>query len=311
MRILLGAKGVPFRPEEDIPSLAGKVILVTGGSAGLGKQSVLELARHRPSLVWLAARSLDKAKIAVDDIAKQVPGVTIKVLELDLSSLESVQNAAKMVLAYSDRLDILLLNAGIMGHLPGLTHEGYEVQFGINHMGHALLTKLLMPALLKNADGDSDTRVICLSSNVHNSAPPGGIQFDTLKTNAETMATLVRYGQSKLANALFARELAKRYPQLTIASVHPGIVDTGLSSVLTGRNLALRGIRSLASPLLATVENGAKNQLWAATAKDVVSGEYYEPVGVAGKASSNAKDDRLAKMLWEWTEKEFLAYIAE
>lgn len=308
MHFPFGPSGVSFTPEKDIPSLTGKVIFITGGNTGLGKQSVLELSRHRPSEIWLAARSLDKAKIAVDDIAKLVPDASIKVLQLDLSSFESIGNAAKTLLAHSDRLDILLLNAGIMGYAPGLSEEGYEIQFGTNHMGHALLTKLLMPALLKSAGNNSDTRVICLSSDVHKSAPPGGIQFDSLRTKAEAMTTMMRHGQSKLANALFARELAKQYPQIIVASVHPGIVDTSLSSVMMGGNMLLRGVRSLASPFLASVENGAKNQLWAATSMDVVSGEYYEPVGVMGKASGCAKDDDLAKRLWDWTENELKAY---
>ena len=101
------SRGVSFTPTSDIPPLEGKVILVTGGNSGLGKQSILEFARHRPLQIWLAARSADKAKTAIDDIKKEVPDANITPLDLDLTSLESVKNAAKVFREKSDRLDIL------------------------------------------------------------------------------------------------------------------------------------------------------------------------------------------------------------
>src|SRR5262245_60500450 len=108
-----------FNPERDIPSLEGQVILVTGGNIGLGKQCILEYARHNPAQVWLAARNLDKAKAAVDEIQQQLPNpAPIKLVELDLSSIESVKKAASAFLAEAERLDILMLNAGIMAAPP-------------------------------------------------------------------------------------------------------------------------------------------------------------------------------------------------
>ncbi|KAH6988893.1 short-chain dehydrogenase/reductase [Ilyonectria sp. MPI-CAGE-AT-0026] len=307
---LFGGKGVNFSPAKDIPALTGKVIIVTGGNSGLGKQSVLELARHKPSEIWLAARSLQKAQAAADDIKTQVPNAPVKLLELDLGSLESVQNAAETFCASSSRLDILMLNAGIMAHPPSLTRNGYEIQFGTNHVGHALLTKLLLPLLLKTAENDpnADARVVCLSSASHRQAPVGGILFDKLKTKSEGISEFSRYGQSKLANALFARELARRYPSLKVASVHPGSIATNLFEVAATQSLLIRGARTLGSPFLSSVENGVKSQLWAATSKEVTSGEYYESVGVKGMASKYAKDDDLARELWAWTEKELQSY---
>jgi retinol dehydrogenase-12 len=268
--------GVSFTAAQDIPSLKGKVVLVTGGNSGLGKQSI------RP-------------------------------LDLDLTSFESIKKAAARFTSEADRLDILMLNAGIMATSAGLTKEGYEIQFGTNHVGHALLTKLLMPLLLKTAEekssGDedmkNDVRVVVLSSAGHQIAPTGGIQFDTLKGTQEKMTTWTRYGQSKLANILFAKEMAKRYPQITSVSLHPGAVNTNLTKPMADRFLFARLLTPLVSRVTATVETGAKNQLWAATSKQgIANGEYYTPVGVSGKGSAYSTDGKLAAQLWEWTEKE-------
>ena len=204
-----GKKSVPFKAERDIPPLDGKVILVTGGNIGLGKQCVLEYARHNPARIWLAARNLDKAKAAADEIqaqlqlSKETSGKPspIKLLQMDLSSLESVQAAARTVLAESGRLDILMLNAGIMAAPPGLTKDGYELQFGTNFLGHALLARLLLPLLESTAAASgADVRVVMLSSHCHMYAlKPEGIRFDTLRTTADDMGPYGRYGQSKLA----------------------------------------------------------------------------------------------------------------
>ncbi|KAM0433664.1 hypothetical protein ACHAQK_009098 [Fusarium lateritium] len=304
---------VSFTPANNISSLSGKVILVTGGNSGLGKQSIIDLARHNPSQIWLAARSLERALEAIADIKEQVPTASIHPLQLDLTSLDSVKLAARTFLKSAARLDILMLNAGIMATPPGITKEGYEIQIGTNHIGHALLTKVLMPLLLQTTEkAGSVVRVVILSSTVHAQAPEGGIQFDTLKTQADTMETWTRYGQSKLANILYGRELAKRYPQLQVVSVHPGIVNTGLTDSWMESSPLRRLVRPFFMPLvsnfLTSVEDGVKNQLWAATSTAIISGEYYEPVGKVGKASSYAKDETLAKKLWEWTEEQFQEY---
>lgn len=196
---------------------------------------------------------------------------------------------------------------------PGVTEQGYEIQFGTNHVGHALLTKLLLPTLLKTAqDPTADVRVVSLASIGHVGAPLKGIEFDKLKTNMDglTTSTFVRYGQSKLANILFVKELHRRYGdmRITAVAIHPGVVNTELyRSTITwpvvGKLLgAVKGV------LWTGVKNGSKGQLWAATAKGVVGGEYYTPVGVAGQGSAKSKDVGLANKLWEWTEKELESY---
>ncbi|KAM5349754.1 hypothetical protein ACJ41O_006259 [Fusarium nematophilum] len=302
----------PYNPDADIPSLKGKVVLITGGNVGLGKQSALSLCKHHPSQVWIAARSAKKGNAAISEIKEQVPGsgISLRFLELDLASFDSVKSAARTLLESVSRLDIVLLNAGIMACPPGLTKEGYEVQFGTNHIGHALLLKLLLPLLVKTASSpDSDVRVVSVSSVAHKFGPSGGIQFDSLKTSAEIMATNDRYGQSKLANLLYAREIARQYPQLTTVAIHPGTVKTDLQQSNDG-SFVVSAFQKVVVPIIGvSVEEGAKNQLWAATAKDVESGEYYVPVGIPGKGSALSMDRELSRKLWEWTEKELEGHV--
>ncbi|KAH7159488.1 hypothetical protein B0J13DRAFT_539072 [Dactylonectria estremocensis] len=300
-------QSTPYNPDTDIPSLKGKFILITGGNVGLGKQSALAICKHHPSQVWIAARSAEKANTAIAEIKKQVPDsdVSLRFLELDLASFDLVKSAAKTLLASVSRLDILLLNAGIMARPPGLTKEGYEIQFGTNHVGHALLLKLLLPLLVKTASAPaSDVRVVSVSSVAHKFGPSGGIQFDTLKTLAEAMATNDRYGQSKLANILYAREVARRYPQLTTVAIHPGTVKTDLQKSNDG-SFIVSAFQKVVVPIIGvSVEEGVKNQLWAATGEGVKNGEYYVPVGIPGKGSALSMDRELSQKLWEWTEKE-------
>ncbi|KAL8870601.1 MAG: hypothetical protein Q9174_003395, partial [Haloplaca sp. 1 TL-2023] len=142
---------VKFDPDQDIPDLSGKVILVTGGNAGLGKEAVLQLAKHKSSRIFLAARTASKGESAIEEIKQVVPSANITLLKLDLCSFKSISAAAEEFKSQSKRLDVLMNNAGIMATPLAETEEGYESQFGTNHMGHALLTKLLLPTLLSTA----------------------------------------------------------------------------------------------------------------------------------------------------------------
>ncbi|KAJ4147503.1 hypothetical protein LMH87_002016 [Akanthomyces muscarius] len=297
-----------FDPEKDIPSLKGKVILITGGTAGIGKQAVLEFARHSPKQIWLAARNVEKTQATIDEIRSKIAEAPIIPLHLDLASFESIENAAKKFIAESDRLDILMLNGGVAGLVPGLTEDGYEIQFGTNHMGHALLTKLLVPKLeqTQRSNAKSDVRVVVVASAGHRRAPRGGILFDRLKKadDENIIGAYGRYCQSKLANILFTRHFATLYPQYTIAAIHPGTIKTDIFSNATAANLAQRALIYVAGFFLSSVEYGVKNQLWASVSPDVQSGEYYEPIGYGGTASQLGKDDALAEKLWNWTEKE-------
>ncbi|EPE30090.1 NAD(P)-binding Rossmann-fold containing protein [Glarea lozoyensis ATCC 20868] len=303
----LFGRSVSFNAKNDVPALDGKVILVTGSNAGLGKQAVLEYTHHNPKTIWLAARNLSTAKAAIDEIQKTVPesSTEIKILELDLTSFKSIKSAAETVTAHSDRLDILMLNAGIMAAPTGVTKDGYEFQFGTNHMGHALLTKLLIPLLDRTAKlPNADVRIVSLASAGYRMAPKAPFPFDDMKSSAENIPPWGRYGVSKLANILYARQLAVRHPQFTVVGIHPGIVNTNLLGNSTDSSFIWRNVINLMRPFVATVETGVKNQIWGSVAKNVISGEYYEPVGISGMAEERARDDETAERLWEWTEKE-------
>ncbi|WYZ40767.1 hypothetical protein EsH8_IV_001108 [Colletotrichum jinshuiense] len=303
---------VRFNTNTDIPDLSGKVILVTGGNIGLGKETITQLSKHNPAHIYLAARNESKALAAIEDIKKQVPDAApITFLEIDLTSFESVKRAAKEFLSKSQSLHILINNAGIMAWPPNLTKEGYEIQFGTNHMGHALFTKLLLPTLLQTAKSgpDKDVRIISLSSAAENWVPSDLYNFDELKTDMASTGTWARYGASKIANIHHSKALAKRYPELRCISIHPGAVNTNLVSGPAASWPILKPIVGLATWLVSTpVAEGAKNQIWASVSPDAESGVFYWPVGVTGRDSKQAKNEELCEKLWEWTEKELEPY---
>ncbi|KAK0938015.1 hypothetical protein LTR29_010463 [Friedmanniomyces endolithicus] len=311
--MLQWAFGRSFDPSKDIPTLAGKVVLVTGGNAGLGKETVLQLAKHEPKEIFLAARTRSKAEAAIAEIKVAIPKVNITFLELELSSFASVKQAAKDFQARSDRLDILINNAGVAALSYSTTKDGFEIQFGTNHMGHALLTQLLLPTLLETAElPDADVRVINVSSKGHMFAPPSGIIYE--QAALEKLEPLGRYGHSKLANILHARELQRRHPSITATAVHPGVIITDIYETYSKTSLAMRYlapvVKAVASygilPDVYDVAGGALTQLWAATAsrEKVRSNYYWTPVGVKNAGTKFAQDADLAAQLWEWTTKE-------
>ncbi|KAL0571555.1 hypothetical protein V5O48_010404, partial [Marasmius crinis-equi] len=231
-----------FDPKKDVPDLTGKVFFVTGGTwfssstpnstttddtgtSGVGKETVLLLSQHQPEHIFFSGRDSRKADSVIEEAKAIAPNAQVTFIQCDLASLESVKEAAAQFTSLSSRLDVLVCNAGIMAVPAALTKDGYEVQFGTNHVGHALLIKLLMPSLLRTADEpQSDVRIIILSSVGHRFHPSGGIRFDTLREPDTIGNAGLRYGQSKLANVLYAKELARRYPKITSVAVHPGTV---------------------------------------------------------------------------------------
>ncbi|MCJ1313025.1 hypothetical protein MMC25_006701 [Agyrium rufum] len=297
---------VKFNPATDIPSLEGKVIVVTGGNIGLGKESVLQLAHHQPAKIYLAARSAEKGNAAIAEIHETVPDAAIMFLELDLASFESVQSAAEKIKLENDRLDILMNNAGVMCIPHAVTKEGYEIQFGTNHMGHALFIKFLMPLLLSTAaKPNADVRVINLSSGAH---LMGSIMTDQVHSPMENQNVQNLYNQSKLANVLFTKELAAHFPTILSVSVHPGRVKTNLTTtwfteVGDWRSKLMQFLDPL---IMRSVEQGALAQLWASVAERslIKPGEYYSDPGYIGYQSGSAKNKELAKQFWAWTEEE-------
>jgi retinol dehydrogenase 12 len=234
-----------------------------------------------------------------------IPDAKIEYLPLDLASLKSVKKAADTFTSSSTRLDVLMNNAGIMACPAGLTTEGYEIQFGTNHLGHALLTKLLLPVLEKTAKTEKDVRIVNLSSSAHAWAPKTGLVLEDAKTDMKSYSTWARYGQSKLANIYYTRELARRHPSIRSVAIHPGSVGTNLiSGTIASYPYAGWLLRRLHPLITVSVQKGALNQLWASVSPDAKSGRFYYPVAKDFPGSELVRNDAKALDLWEWTENE-------
>ncbi|KAJ5092516.1 hypothetical protein NUU61_007386 [Penicillium alfredii] len=311
-----GLLGSSFHPDRDIADLNGKVVFITGGNAGLGKETILQLAKHRPARIYLGARTESKALEAIRSIKAALPTpVEITYIPLDLASFRSIRAAAAQFQSESDQLDILILNAGTMGNPPTKTEDGFEVQLGTNHVGHFLLTKLLLPTLQSTVTSarargeDPDVRVVSVSSVGHAIAPSS---FEELTSTPSLLAasTWTRYGASKAANILFASELARRHPEILSVSVHPGAVDSDLYLHAKALGpMAKYSMTAASSLFFRRTSTGAFNSLWAATiARDsIVNGTYYTPVGYRSDGTALVQDSEVARQLWDWTE----AQVAE
>ncbi|KAH0387915.1 hypothetical protein KCU92_g1150, partial [Aureobasidium melanogenum] len=319
---------MPFDPAKDIPDLSGRVIFITGGqqrrsdlvyrfshrsgTSGIGKAAVLTLAAHGPSKIYFTGRNAQAGHDVVAEVESSTPSVQTTFIQCDLASSRQAIREAVTKNFTSTQLHIFIANAGIMATPAGLTQDGFEVQFGTNYLGHALLLQLLRPRLLHTAQQGHDTRVVVVSSFGHTMAPPSGIDFDNLQ-NDNAGTTWQRYGQSKLADIFLAKSLAKHHPEFTSVSVHPGLVRTQLSSGVETSFMTPLFKLMRWTPLYQSAEKGAYNVLWAATVtKDQIqNGMYYEPGGkVPGKAAKSSgqselvHDESLAEKLWDWTEKE-------
>jgi WW domain-containing oxidoreductase len=268
-------------------SLSGKTILVTGCNSGLGAE-VVRVLSIRGARVIGTARTLAKAQEACGRHGSQHVGIAC-----ELSDPASVRAAVTEVQKRGLRLDAIIANAGIMA-LPKLeTAHGYELQFFTNHIGHFQLVTGLLDLLT------DEGRVVMLSSAAHTMAPEGGIDFDNLKGEKAYQAW-AQYGQSKFANLLFAKELARRFQgtKKTANAVHPGVIQTNLSRHM---NPVAGFIFGLLSPLfLKSVPQGAATEVYVAThpAAASISGQYFADCNVA-QARADADDPVTAKKLWE------------
>jgi NAD(P)-dependent dehydrogenase (short-subunit alcohol dehydrogenase family) len=217
-----------------------------------------------------------------------------------------VSSTASSLLTTLPHLDILVCNAGIMALPPSLSPDGYEIQFATNHLGHALLIKKLLPLLRKS----EDPRVILVSSESFRGAPADGILFDTLKTPQDMpLGRFRRYAQSKLANLLYARELARRVPEVLSFSVTPGVVNTAMVRETSFLEKAVVYLTTRVQ----SVEEGTWNLLWAVGVEkdEVEGGAFYGPgIGVKNEMGTKTRrDDSAAENLWEWTEGELEGWM--
>jgi NAD(P)-dependent dehydrogenase (short-subunit alcohol dehydrogenase family) len=272
-------------------SLEGKTMLVTGCNSGLGQEAMRVLALRGARVVG-TARTQEKAKAACEAIKGQtVP------LACELSDPASVRACVEAVKSQGIKLDAIICNAGIMA-LPKLEKAyGYELQFFTNHIGHFILVTGLLDQLTEAG------RVVMVSSDAHTQAPKGGIQFDNLD-GAKGYVDFRAYGQSKIANILFAKELARRFAgtNKTANSLHPGVIQTNLARHV---NPFIGFLLAVAQPLLMkSVAQGAATEVYMATSPKLagVSGQYFASSNVA-KPRSDADDEALAKKLWEVSEK--------
>ncbi|KAI8957431.1 NAD(P)-binding protein [Daldinia sp. FL1419] len=292
-----------FNPGKDIPDLSGKVVFVTGGTSGIGKEVVLFLASHNPSHIYFTGRNTEAGATVVTEAKAKGPSTEVIFIKCDLCSPRAKIREAIAETFKSDRLDIFIANAGIMATPPGLTEEGFEIQWGSNYLGHAVILQLLRPILLRTAESGTDVRHVEVTSYGHNYAPPGGIQFEHLR-EPDAVGEFTRYGQSKLAQILYCKAMVKHYPQITSIPVHPGVGKTGILQH-TKQSMIKRMI-SATSFLLKSAADLAQNPLWAATSprEKIENGQYYEPVGKKTAPSKLAGDEALAEKLWEWTANE-------
>ena len=272
-------------------SLEGKTMLVTGCNSGLGQETMRVLALRGARVVG-TARTQEKAKAACD----AVKGQTVPVA-CELSDPASVRACVEEVKRQDIKLDAIICNAGIMA-LPKLEKAyGYELQFFTNHIGHFILVTGLLEQLTEAG------RVVMLSSDAHMQAPKGGIQFDNLD-GSKSYSDFRAYGQSKIANILFAKELARRFAgtKKTANALHPGVIQTNLARHV---NPLIALVLAVAKPLaMKSVAQGAATQVYVATSPKLsdVSGQYFANSNVA-KPRSEANDEALAKKLWEVSEK--------
>lgn len=288
----------------DVPDQTGRVAVVTGANAGLGLETAAVLA-ERGARVVVAVRDLGKGEAAVSQLKRRTPNADVALQQLDLSSLASVRTAADELRAAYPRIDLLINNAGVMYPPKQTTADGFELQFGTNHLGHFALTGLLLDHLLQ-VEG---SRVVTVASIAHNIQ--AGIHFDDLQWE-RSYNRVAAYGQSKLANLMFTYELqrrlaAKQAPTIAVAA-HPGISNTELMRHIPGSGLP--GFSALAGLVTNSPAVGSLATLRAATDPSVRGGQYYGPSGfrelvghpVLVQSNRQSHDTDVQQRLWSVSE---------
>ncbi|RAU96973.1 short-chain dehydrogenase [Mycobacterium colombiense] len=291
--------------EGDVPDQSGRVVVVTGANTGIGYEAAAVLA-YRGAHVVLAVRNLEKGNAALSRIVAASPRADVTLQQLDLTSLDAIRSAADALRAAYPRIDLLINNAGVMWTPKQVTQDGFELQFGTNHLGHFALTGLLLENLL----GVRDSRVVTVSSLGHRLR--AAIHFDDLQWE-HRYDRIGAYGQSKLANLLFTYELQRRLAtspdaKTVAVAAHPGGSNTELARNLPG---VFRPVKAVLGPLLfQSPAMGALPTLRAATDPAVQGGQYYGPSGFLEQrgrpklveSSAQSHDEELQRRLWAVSE---------
>lgn len=284
---------------DSVPDQTGRVVIVTGSNTGIGFEAAKMFAL-RGARVTLACRDTRKADDAAQRIRAEHPAAALEVSALDLADLDAVKAFAQTFAASHDRLDLLINNAGVMVPPASKTKQGFELQFGTNHLGHFALTAALLPRLCRT----EGSRVVAVSSGVHH---VGRIDFDDLQFERRGYNAWAAYSQSKLANLLFVAELQRRLSaagaRTVVTAAHPGYTLTDLQRTATaarlfGRLVAMRP------------HEGALPTMRAATDPDARGGDYYGPAHlfemrgppVRAKINARARDEAVAARLWAVSE---------
>ena len=279
-----------------LPDLSGRTVLITGGNSGIGKATATALATAGATVV-ITARNAERGREAVDEIKRASANAAVEVRDLDLARLSTVRSFAEGFLADYPKLDVLILNAGLTAAKRQVTDDGFELLFQVNHLGHFLLTRLLQDRLIESAP----SRVVVVASVAHKQAR--GIDFDDLQSERSYSHMRV-YARSKLANILFAGELARRLEgaNVTVNALHPGTVRTGWGGDGEGGLILGMGLK-LASWAFLSPEQGAQTSVYLAASPDVAgkTGGYYVKRRLQ-QPSAAARDDEAARRLWEVSE---------
>lgn len=269
----------------------GKVCVVTGGNTGIGKETARGLAAHGARVV-LACRDIGKGEAARDDIVRSTGRQDVQVMALDLASKASIRAFGEKLCATHDRLDVLVNNAGVWQGSRNTTRDGLEATFGVNHVGTWLLTQQLVPLLKRSAP----SRIVVVSSKLHHR---GRMVWEDLQFERRKYSATAAYCQSKLANVLFTKALARRLDGTGVAvnALHPGVVATELTRDYP------KLLMKLAKPFMLTPEQGAACSLHVATAPELagVTGEYFDKSRIE-PASRAALDEAAQERLWALTE---------
>lgn len=267
---------------------SGRTSLITGGNTGIGRATAIALAREGDR-VFIACRSASAGEAAVREIKASACSDTVGLLPLDLASFESVRGCAAAFLGRDEPLHVLVNNAGV-GGTRGITSDGFELNFGVNHLGHFVLTSLLLERLKASGPG---TRVVNVSSDAHYGAK--GIDFDALRRRTRSFAGMREYAVSKLCNVLFTAELARRLGGTGVTSyaLHPGVVASDI-----WRRVPWPA-RDLLKRRMLTVEQGAVTSVHCATSPGVAaeSGLFYDKCAV--REPSRIATPELAELLWQ------------